>query len=1555
MFKIKKSVMSLILAIALILPSVNLSIAQAAGDIDGWTVTYHGDIDAKVSIDNEIYYSGDGALKVEINTPALGNVYVEVTQQVPVEAGKKYYVGAKVKGENVTRSDLIVNWGTRYNVNQFGSTFDWTNFEYLYRATETGTVTWRITQEGFADGIWMDEAVFIDVETGKNLLKNPGFDGAAGGGGEIVAGSISDENLSNDELYARILKADSFAVSDMNKVLGGFKYIPVYQAKNITIDGNTDDWTDYDSVEMPTLSNQYQVYINDGRLMDVKANCKFCYDDKYLYMLIESEDDIYHYLYGSGQYWQGDSLQMSVSTMDEGYGTEIGLAVNPENGDLDVWGLGKTVTPVQAKGSHEGTHTIYEFAFPWDAKFSGVPEKMKFDILVNDNDGDGRRYCAELSPGISEGKTNSKFPVLEFVPGEKDWYGWIQSRSGTNLISGTDYIFDYFIINKSDEEKEFKVIDPDGKTETVKVQGQTGIKRSTVFNFDEEGEFSAGIQIEADGTTAEATVDATISLPPATEDDAAKAIATLEKQVKELKGLIKKCDNKGIDTPYEDSHLFILEDAIKCISDDTKNGEFERLHYNARVTTRIYNEDKEKLENYLSGKEKPLIPNKYIDSSIRLDDKYFYATVEKPDGTVEEDVVFFHGYGHNLDNYKIENMNSYGGNNTQFEVGPARCMSTYPCWQISNHNNPVATYSYDTTVKKEGNQSFKMVYESKVKAHQYYEMIQNVDTVPGKTYTFSGWVKADNIYGDTFNMFANGWSENVSLIGTFDWQPFEKTFTATANTTTVRLTFQSPCDALWIDDFKFVCADDPETNLLRNGNFEIGDGKLPVFDESSPDLVAAIKKLEVAEENNVYVDFLLSPHYFFDDIVKMYDIPYTGVMFLNYNVNAPVAKQIIEDYIRNILPIIKDYPALKSITLTNEPAFDTKLCGDFYNEDWWNYLRERYNNNIEELNEAYNATYSDFTEVSQQASSATPAHNYDYTIFTQTVFAGWHRWMAEIVKEIAPEIPISIKEFAYLRYQPTNMMAFSMNHEMLDFIDINGCDCYNEMGNGTGPYDKELWYDYMQSIWDLPVIDTENHNLADGSENYNEFAATHVYKDIFNGTVHGRSNAISWILARNADKNSQVRGNIHYRPDALCSASDALNDLNRLTDEVVALREEPKEVAILYSVPSLYNDDSHPQALNQVYGAIINNGRIPRFVVESQLDKFDRYDIIIVPNSYWIKDATLERLAQYIKDGGKVLIAGEECLAKNDKNLDVDADVRKFVFDNSKVIEFMAMRGSTSDDNVERLNSAYRELLKESGKYYAEVIDVETGKNAKDVEYLLGVNESKIIVNIVSHDKVRGNSKTVKLFINGEEITTRLNLQTMKEETGDIELGALEVKTYEIETDNPFFDTYSHWGEEEISELYGKELINGVSPSRFAPEANITRAEFLALVVRACGLAEVNYSGNISDVSADKWYAKTVAAGINAGIIGKDGSFRPEDAITREEMCEMLVAAANKKGIEAEEKTASFTDNSSINDLEVVSKAVSLGLVNGYEDGTFRPDGTSTRAEAAAVINRFVD
>ena len=90
-----------------------------------------------------------------------------------------------------------------------------------------------------------------------------------------------------------------------------------------------------------------------------------------------------------------------------------------------------------------------------------------------------------------------------------------------------------------------------------------------------------------------------------------------------------------------------------------------------------------------------------------------------------------------------------------------------------------------------------------------------------------------------------------------------------------------------------------------------------------------------------------------------------------------------------------------------------------------------------------------------------------------------------------------------------------------------------------------------------------------------------------------------------------------------------------------------------------------------------------------------------------------------------------------------------------------------------------------------------------------------------------------------------------------------------------------------------------------------------------------------------------------AGVIG-EGNFRPSDYITREEMCQMLVKGYEyEKGtIEAGEK-ANFTDESAIGDFESVSKAYSLGLMLGRDDGSFGPQNGATRAEAAAVIARF--
>ncbi|MBP3359969.1 MAG: S-layer homology domain-containing protein [Clostridia bacterium] len=1557
MFNIRKQITALILTVVM-LPIAGFATVRAASvaSVPGWSIVLVGDCDADVFIDNAVTYKGDGALKLDINSPLLGNVYVDVTQNVPVEAGKKYYVGGMAKGINADTANFIVNWGQRYYPTEYGGTFDWTNYKFLYYAEKTENVTWRFSAEGYGE-LWIDECFFIDIETGENLLENPTFDtGSASGGTSEV---ISDENKSNDEIYEKITASESFTEEEINKVIGGFKYIPVYQAKDITIDGKVDDWADYNPIDMPTLSNQYQIYMQDSRLLDVEGSCRFCYDDKYFYMLVEVEDDINYFVPGSG-YWTGDSLQMAVSSMEEGYGSELGLTVNPETGEMEIFGMGDSVTPVMAKGSVSGTHTVYEFAFPWDSKFSEAPKKMLFNILINDNDGDGRRYCAELAPGISEGKTNVKFPILEFLDSEKDWYGWIESPSGTGLITNTEYKFNYYLVNESDDEKSIKLTYTDtGENETIVIPPHSGVRREITKLFEAENDYNLGVNFECDGIIADYSLDVRADEPMATAEETSEAIKTLTKQVDELKRLIKKCENKGIKADYEEKHCNILGETIGFLEEDLSVKDLARVNYTARVTTRIYEEDKANLNAYLSGTKKPLEAPVWIGADITSDEYSLISEMEMPDGSIEERPVFFNGYGHGLAKSKIANFDStWNANTTQFELGPSQAMSTYPAWTFEDSGGGTYSYEMEKDVVKDGEKSFKIVWESEQKPNVYLRIKNTFDTIPGHTYVMKCWVKGDNLQGDA-TIFPDvwDWGSSQRVNGTFDWKELTFEKTAASDSMQVHFNVEAPCDALYFDGFEVYDKEDPDTNIIRNGSFEEGDGKMPVFDYGSANIKEIIDSLDVCEENNVYADFIISPHYFFDDIIKNNDIAVEGNTFIKYNVNAPIAREIVETHIRSLIPMIKDHPALRSITISNEPMFNTRGCGDYYNEDWWRFLEQRYNGSIEELNASYGTSYSAFNEIDQNADQKTPAKNYDYFLFCSDVFAKWHEWMAGIIKEIAPDIPITSKIFAYVLDKPSNMLRFNVDAEKFaEFTDLNGCDAYNNMDSLYGPLVKEMWYDYMQSISQRPVLDTENHYVADRNESmYFEEVATHIGQDIFNGAVHGRANAISWILARSTDKTNQVRGNIMYRPDALVVSSDTTYDLNRLAYEITSLQKEPKEVAVLYTNSSTLNNDSSLQAIYRAYSAIAFHGKIPRFVVESQLEKMDNYDILIVPQLPFAAPETFEKIADYIKNGGRVIILNENSLSKTDKNLEPDAELRKFIFDNSEVVEFYATTSGTSDEYINNLNKTYRRVLEEEGLYYAELIDAQTGEICENVEYVLGICDGKLILNIANKRDKKGASATVQLKINGEPVNEMLDLRSGETVEGAVTVDAYDYGIYKIEVDSPFIDTYRHWGADEITELYSKGLVKGVSESRFNPNAYITRAEFLALVTRALGISEGNFDGEIPDVKASDWFAGTVAAGLANNLI-EDSEFRPNAAITREEMCIILARACEYAGIENNGATVrSFTDEEKIIDTEAVDMVSGLGIVNGYEDGSFRPDGTATRAEASAMLNRFTD
>lgn len=116
-----------------------------------------------------------------------------------------------------------------------------------------------------------------------------------------------------------------------------------------------------------------------------------------------------------------------------------------------------------------------------------------------------------------------------------------------------------------------------------------------------------------------------------------------------------------------------------------------------------------------------------------------------------------------------------------------------------------------------------------------------------------------------------------------------------------------------------------------------------------------------------------------------------------------------------------------------------------------------------------------------------------------------------------------------------------------------------------------------------------------------------------------------------------------------------------------------------------------------------------------------------------------------------------------------------------------------------------------------------------------------------------------------------------------------------------FADLNGHWAKQDVELLASKLVVQGVTETNFAPDQAVTRAEFAALLVRGLGLSEVE-TASYADVKNSDWYAGTVGAAVKAGLVDgfEDGTFRPDAQITREQMAVMAARALQIAGKKAD-------------------------------------------------------
>ncbi len=175
-----------------------------------------------------------------------------------------------------------------------------------------------------------------------------------------------------------------------------------------------------------------------------------------------------------------------------------------------------------------------------------------------------------------------------------------------------------------------------------------------------------------------------------------------------------------------------------------------------------------------------------------------------------------------------------------------------------------------------------------------------------------------------------------------------------------------------------------------------------------------------------------------------------------------------------------------------------------------------------------------------------------------------------------------------------------------------------------------------------------------------------------------------------------------------------------------------------------------------------------------------------------------------------------------------------------------------------------------------------------------------------------------------------------------------------------FADVQKHWAKSDVELAAAKGLVEGVGGGRYDPGKAVTRAEFTVMLVRALGRG-TSTAGNApyGDVKAGVWYSNAVAAAKELGLLGfmSGSSFKPNQALTREEMASMLAAAIRLEQptvASSEVSLDAYKDIGSVveSDLENIRLMSKLQIMTGTSQNAFDPKGVTTRAQAATVFVR---
>ena len=212
---------------------------------------------------------------------------------------------------------------------------------------------------------------------------------------------------------------------------------------------------------------------------------------------------------------------------------------------------------------------------------------------------------------------------------------------------------------------------------------------------------------------------------------------------------------------------------------------------------------------------------------------------------------------------------------------------------------------------------------------------------------------------------------------------------------------------------------------------------------------------------------------------------------------------------------------------------------------------------------------------------------------------------------------------------------------------------------------------------------------------------------------------------------------------------------------------------------------------------------------------------------------------------------------------------------------------------------------------------------------------------------------------NGSEVEVTLGADgtyTFTQPAGKVEI---EV-TYAV--DLPFTDVPEDaWYHEGVEHVYANYIMNGTSSSSFSPSIPVSRGMIMQILYNLAGQPDVEGNSGFTDVSGGYWGSDAIAWAVENGVAEGfgDGTFRPDDSLTREQMAVVLHNYAYRMGwdVSASGDLSGFTDipEGEYWARDALAWAYGEGLITGTSESTMEPNAQTSRAQIAVIMMRFCE